>query len=169
VCLGGLESLYGLEHLDLGRQNCQKQQNRIKTMLKLHKFKDFDTFYEALLPSEKSICLRLRHLISDNFPEWREKFGYGVPYYHRRSRICFIYPASFPYSGQAAGVAFGFTRGHLLSNEQGLLDMGERKEVAYARLLLEKDIRENELLEILHEAVLLDEEFHLEKTKKNKP
>ena len=29
--------------------------------------------------------------------------------------------------------------------------------------------KENELLEILHEAVLLDEEFHLEKTKKNKP
>lgn len=136
-------------------------------MLKLHKFKDFDTFYEALLPSEKSICLRLRRLILDNFPEWREQFGYGVPYYHRRSRICFIYPSSFPYSGQADGVAFGFTRGHLLSNEQGLLEMGDRKEVAYIRLLLEKDIRENVLLEILHEAVLLDEAFYLEKKIKN--
>lgn len=136
-------------------------------MLKLHKFKDFDTFYEALLPSEKSICGRLRRLILDHFPEWREQFGYGVPYYHRRSRICFIYPSSFPYSGQQEGVAFGFARGHLLSNEQGLLEMGDRKEVAYVRLLVEKDIREEMLLEILHEAVLLDEDFYQEKKKKN--
>lgn len=137
-------------------------------MLQLNKFKDFDSFYEALLPSEKPLCLRLRLLILENFPEWREKFGYGVPYYHRRSRICFMYPASFPYSGRTAGVAFGFARGHLLSNEQGLLEMGERKEVAYLRLLAEKDIRENDLLEILHEAVLIDEDLYREKYAKNK-
>lgn len=137
-------------------------------MLQLNKFKDFDSFYEALLPSEKPLCLRLRLLILENFPEWREKFGYGVPYYHRRSRICFMYPASFPYSGQTAGVAFGFARGHLLSNEQGLLEMGERKEVAYLCLLAEKDIRENDLLEILHEAVLIDEDLYREKYAKNK-
>lgn len=137
-------------------------------MLQLNKFKDFDSFYEALLPSEKLLCLRLRRLILENFPEWREKFGYGIPYYHGRSRICFMYPASFPYSGQTAGVAFGFARGHLLSNEQGLLEMGERKEVAYLRLLAEKDIRENDLLEILHEAVLIDEDLYREKYAKNR-
>lgn len=127
--------------------------------MKLAKHKDFDSFYEDLLLSEKSICLRLRELLLTNFPELREKFGYGVPYYWRHSRICFMYPASFPYSGMEAGMAFGFVRGHLLSNEQGLLDFGERKEVAYIRLLSEKDIREELLLEILHEAVLLDEEL----------
>ena len=137
-------------------------------MLKLNKFKDFDSFYEALLPVEKPVCLRLRQLILENFPEWREKFGYGVPYYHRRSRICFMYPASFPYSGQTAGVAFGFTRGHLFSNEQGLLEIGKRREVAYLRLLSEKDIRENEILEILHEAVLIDEDLYREKNVKHK-
>lgn len=127
--------------------------------MKLAKHKDFDSFCEDLLLSEKSICLRLRELLLTNFPELREKFGYGVPYYWRHSRICFMYPASFPYSGMEAGMAFGFVRGHLLSNEQGLLDFGERKEVAYIRLLSEKDIREEPLLEILHEAVLLDEEL----------
>lgn len=137
-------------------------------MTNLYKFRDFDSFYEALLPSEKPVCLRLRTLIAENFPEWKEKFGYGVPYYHRRSRVCFIYPASFPYSGQAAGVAFGFARGHLLSNEQGLLEMGARKEVGYIHLRNEKDIRENELLEMLHEAALLDEDLYQEKNAKNK-
>lgn len=136
----------------------------------LHKFKDFDSFCEALLPAEKAVCNRLRDLILENFPEVREKFGYGVPYYHRFSRICFMYPASFPYSGHSDGVALGFTRGHLLSNDQGLLDMGDRKEVGYVLLRQTGDIRESPLLDMLHEAVLLDEDVFREKQmQKKKP
>ena len=126
----------------------------------LHKFKDFDSFYEMLQEQEKCICLLLRDLIRSNFPHLREKFGYGVPYYYQFSRICFLYPASFPYSGHAAGIALGFTRGHLLSNEQGLLEMGARKEVGYVHLLSPKDVPEEPLLEMLHEAVLLDTDLH---------
>lgn len=132
--------------------------------MKLAKHKDFDSFYEDLLPAEKSICLRLRDLLQTHFPELKEKFGYGVPYYWRYSRICFIYPASFPYSGMESGVAFGFARGYLLSNEQELLELGERKEVAYIRYLSEKEIRDEALLEILHEAILLDEEMEKQKS-----
>lgn len=131
--------------------------------MNLAKHKDFESFFEDLLPTEKSICERIRNLLLTNFPELKEKFGYGVPYYWRFSRICFLYPASFPYSGINSGVAFGFARGHLLSNDQGLLDLGNRKEVAYIRLLSEKDIREESLLEILHEAVLLDREMAVKK------
>lgn len=127
--------------------------------MKLAKHKDFDSFQADLLPAEKTICLRLREMLLTHFPELKEKFGYGVPYYWLHSRICFMYPASFPYSGIEEGVTFGFARGHLLSNEQGLLDLGNRKEVAYVRFLSEKDIREEPLLEILHEAVLLDAEL----------
>jgi hypothetical protein len=133
--------------------------------MRLAKHKDFDSFCEDLLPAEKSVCLRLRDLLLTSFPALKEKFGYGVPYYWRYSRICFLYPASFPYSGIETGVSFGFTRGHLLSNEQGLLDLGERKEVAYIRLLSEKEIREDLLLEIIHEAVLLDAEVALQKAR----
>lgn len=132
--------------------------------MKLAKHKDFDSFCDDLLPAEKSICLRLRDLLQTHFPELKEKFGYSVPYYWRHSRVCFIYPASFPYSGMAEGVAFGFARGCLLSNEQELLDLGERKEVAYVRILSEKDIREEPLLEMLHEAILLDEEIRSKKS-----
>ena len=134
--------------------------------MKLAKHKDFDSFYEDLLPTEKSICLRLRELLMTHFPELREKFGYGVPYYWRYSRICFIYPASFPYSGMESGVALGFARGHFLSNEHQMLELGERKEVAYIRLHSEKNIQEDTLLEILHEAVLLDAEVRRQKLKK---
>jgi hypothetical protein len=49
--------------------------------MKLAKHKDFDSFCDDLLPVEKSICLRLRDLLQAYFPELKEKFAYGVPYY----------------------------------------------------------------------------------------
>ena len=103
------------------------------------------------------ICSRMRALILEHFPELREKFAYGVPYYHRNTRVCFLYPASLPYSGIASGVSFGLTKGHLLSNHQGLIDMGDRKEAGYIRILTARDIQEDLFLEILYEAVMLDE------------
>ena len=137
--------------------------------MQLHRFNHFDPFFDALTPGEKAICSGMRQLILENFPDLREKFGYGVPYYHRFSRIFFMYPASFPSSGQPEGVvALGFARGHLLSNEQGLLDMGKRKEVGYVLLRSPKDVRNEALLELLHEAVLLDEDLYREKKSKKR-
>ncbi len=127
--------------------------------MKLAKHKDFDTFLEAILPAEQAICNHLRTLILENFPELKEKFSYGVPYYFGNTRICFMYPASFPYCGFAEGVNLGFARGHLMSNEHGLLDMGSRKEVGYVLLRREAEVPAAVLLEMLHEAVLLDAEM----------
>ncbi|MCB0523856.1 MAG: DUF1801 domain-containing protein [Saprospiraceae bacterium] len=134
--------------------------------MKFARFSEFDSFIEAITPSEQIICVRLRSLILDNFPDLKEKFAYGAPFYHRNARVCFLYPASLPYSGISTGVSFGFNKGYLLSNEQGLLDMGTRKEVAYIALQHEKDINEAAFLEILHEAVLIDSEMSSGKKKK---
>ena len=128
-------------------------------MMKFAKYKDFDSFFEHLPPNEQAICAPLRELILENFPELKEKFSYGAPFYHFNTRICFLYPASLPYSGIEKGVSFGFNRGHLLSNDDGLLDLGDRKEVAYIRLLSPSDIAADRFLELLHEAVLLDIEI----------
>ncbi len=125
--------------------------------MKFAKYKDFDAFFEALLPSEQAICAILRQLILDHFPELQEKFSYGAPFYHLNSRVCFLYPASLPYSGIETGVNFGLNRGHLLSNEDGMLEFADRKEVAYIHLEKPGDIQTNRILEILHEAILLDE------------
>ncbi|MFN0173525.1 MAG: DUF1801 domain-containing protein [Saprospiraceae bacterium] len=124
--------------------------------MKFAKHRDFETFLDALSPSEQAICLRIRDLILQNFPTLKETWAYGAPFYKGRARVCFIYPSSLPYSGVKEGVNFGFNRGNLLSNEHGLLHLGDRKEVAYIAVLTEKDIREALFLEILHEAVILD-------------
>lgn len=125
--------------------------------VKFAKHKNFDSFLDALTTEEQAICLRIRDLILQNFPELKETWAYGAPYFSGRARICFLYPASLPYSGVKTGVNFGFTKAYLLSNVQGLLVMGDRKEVGYIPVLAEKDVNEILFLEILHEAVLLDE------------
>jgi hypothetical protein len=124
--------------------------------VKFAKHKDFDSFLDVLNPVERIICLRLRSLIAYHFPELKETWAYGAPYFKGHRRICFLYPASLPYSGLESGVNFGFTRAHQLSNAQGLLNLGSRKEVAYITILAEKEIQEDLFLEILHEAVILD-------------
>lgn len=125
--------------------------------VKLAKHKNFDAFLDALTPLERSICLQMRNLIIGNFPELRETWAYGAPYYKGKSTICFLYPASLPYSGLEYGVHWGFAKGYLLSNVQHLLVQGNRKQVAYVSLQSLQDIQPDLLLEILHEAWLLDQ------------
>lgn len=125
--------------------------------VKFAKHKDFDSFLEAIEPQERDICLRLRQLLWRHYPELKETWAYGAPFYKGRSRVCFFYPASLPYSGIKEGVNFGFNRAHLLSNEQGLLQFENRKEVAYLLINTMMDIQEDVFLEILHEAVLIDQ------------
>ncbi len=124
--------------------------------MQLARHKDFDSFLDDLNPSERTICLFLKQLIQLNFPELTVTWGYGVPYFKGRKRIFFLYPASMPYSGIQEGVNLGFTRGYQLSNDHGLIQMGQRKEVGYICLTHLANISSEQLLEILHEAILLD-------------
>jgi hypothetical protein len=57
------------------------------------------------------------------------------------------------------GVFIGFCRGNLLSNEQGIIEMGNRKRFGLIRYRDVKDINEETIFEILHEAILVDEEL----------
>jgi Domain of unknown function (DU1801) len=131
--------------------------------MKFASYKNFESFQEALLPAEQAIVGTVRDLIQGYFPELREKFAYGAPFYHRHSRVCFLYPASLPYSGIDVGVSFGLNRAPLLKSHAGLLEMGDRKEVGYIRLLDVSAIQERILVEILEEAIALDIELALQK------
>ncbi|MBL7808466.1 MAG: DUF1801 domain-containing protein [Saprospiraceae bacterium] len=124
--------------------------------MKLAKHKDFDSFLDDLTPEERSICLYLKDLLQGNFPALSVTWAYGVPYFRGRKRICFFYPASLPYSGITEGVNLGLVKGYLLSNDQQLINMGQRKEVGYIQIRRPNQIPSETLLEILHEAILLD-------------
>jgi hypothetical protein len=116
-----------------------------------------EDFIYDLPKDEKEMCVRLREIILGAVPVFEEKFSYGVPYFFRHSRVLCIWPSSV-WGGPPKGVFFGICKGHLMSNEQGIIEMGNRKKFGLIRYFDVKEIKEEPLLEIIHEAIMVDEE-----------
>lgn len=119
--------------------------------------KTYENFFFDLTEDEKPIVQLLRKIILESIPGIREKISYGVPYYFRKTRICFIWPASIK-AGPKSGVMLGFCKGNKLSNEQGILESGGRKEVYALTFHNIKEIKPALIKEILYEAILVDGE-----------
>lgn len=90
------------------------------------------------------------------------KMRYQIPFYYRNSWICYLNP------GKKGRVEFAFTRGNELSNSQGLLDSKGRKQVLSIEYQSLEDVNEEILIEILHEAILLDESVPYASKRKKK-
>ena len=125
---------------------------------------DVNEFIINLPKEERIIVSRLRDLLFETEPRFREKLSYGVPYFSRNRRVCFIWPASAPLGPINAKVSFGFCYANLLSNTQGLLLKEGRKQVYIARFSSVNEIDEKLLLEIIHEALLVDH-LHIQRKK----
>lgn len=125
------------------------------------------TDFAAALPREERLVFQfLHHLILEVEPRLVEKVNYGVPYFSRHKRVCFIWPVSAPNAPTAKNqtwhntiVSLGFCYGNLLSNHQNLLLSEGRKQVYIVRLksLAQAKSLEQEIREIVLESVLLDE------------
>jgi hypothetical protein len=125
---------------------------------------DVNDFIINLPKEERVIVSRLRDLLMETEPRFREKLSYGVPYFSRNRRVCFIWPASAPLGPTIAKVSFGFCYANLLSNAQGILLKEGRKQVHIARFSSINEIDEKLLLEIIQEALVVDD---LQLQKKN--
>ena len=128
---------------------------------------DVNDFIINLPKEERIIVSRLRDLLFETEPRFREKLSYGVPYFSRNRRVCFIWPASAPLGPTNAKVSFGFCYANLLSNVQGLLLKEGRKQVYIARFSSINEIDEKLLLEIIQEALMVDD-LHFQKKKLKK-
>lgn len=100
---------------------------------------------------QKEAMLYLHELIT-GFPGVTDKITYKIPFYYRKSWLCYLNPT------KNNAVELGFTRGAELSNEQGLLQAKGRKQVSSITFASVKQIPHEILLEILQEALLLDEQ-----------
>ena len=125
---------------------------------------DVNDFIINLPKEERVLVSRLRDLLMETEPRFREKLSYGVPYFSRNRRVCFIWPASAPLGPTNAKVSFGFCYANLLSNVQGILLKEGRKQVYIARFSSINEIDERLLLEIIQEALIVDD-WHLQKKK----
>ena len=100
---------------------------------------------------QRAILTILHDLISE-VPGIAFKLRYGIPFYYRKSWICYLNPI------KKTGIELAFLRGNELSNEQGILDFKGRKQVAGVNLYDPKEIPLIAINEILQEALLLDEQ-----------
>ena len=80
-----------------------------------------------------------------------EKIRFKIPFYYNRTWICYLNPV------KNNGIDLAFIRGNELSNEQGILESRGRKQVRSISLYANKEIPLEPILEILQEAILLDE------------
>ena len=120
-----------------------------------------------LPPHEAEIVKMLRAIILSCPGHLTEKLSYNVPYFYGRSRICFIWPSSVPWGKvKKDGVMLGFCRGNILSNDQNVLQMEGRKEVASITFFSPEEINEAVLKEIINEAIIIDEIMAKEKKRK---
>lgn len=107
-----------------------------------------DFIYEQEEPVQ-SIMLALHELLS-TFPEITCKIRYKIPFYYRKSWVCYLNPL------KNKSVELVFIHGGRLSNVQGLLDAKGRKMVAGIAFSSVEEINMEAVLEIMAEAILLE-------------
>ena len=110
---------------------------------------------------QRDLMLHLHELIC-TFPNLEGKIRYKVPMYYLHSWLCYLNPL------KDGGVELCFIRANELSNAQGLLHFKDRKQVAGISFYKINDIPTEPLLEILQEALLLDETMPYASKRKKK-
>lgn len=128
---------------------------------------EVEEYIETLEGEEKRIANYLRQIILNTSPKISEKLSYGVPYFKINYRLCFVWPSTAQYSIIKEGVQLGFCKGNLLSNSQGVLDIGDRKQVAIINFTKVSQINEQVISELLFEGIEVDEMAFKERRKKS--
>ncbi len=103
------------------------------------------------LDGQQRAIINALHCHLEQTTDLRSKISYGIPFYHRKSWVIYLNPI------KKDGVEMVFTRGHRLSNEQGLLDRKGRKLVAGISLYDVSKLPMKAINEIVQEALLLDD------------
>ncbi|MCC5925901.1 MAG: DUF1801 domain-containing protein [Bacteroidetes bacterium] len=120
------------------------------------RFKSVGAFLDYLPEHEREIVEALQSIIMQSLPECVEKLSYNVPFYYRKSRICYIWPASVPWGGVTSGVSLGFCRGHLLTDTSNYLEKGKRKQIYSKTFHSVDEIDPEMLMTYLYEAYEID-------------
>jgi len=100
--------------------------------------------------SQKEV-MQFFHNLLVAYPEITSKLRYNIPFYYRKSWICYLNPT------KDGAVELAFPRGNELSNHQELLESKGRKQVYSITYSLREEIPEDIINEIIQEAILLDD------------
>lgn len=112
--------------------------------------KTIQNFILGLDGQQKAIISYLDQKLTADY-DLQGKISYNVPFYYRKSWICYLNPL------KDGGVELAFIRGNELSNDQKILDSKGRKKVAGIDLYDVSKIPEQQIHEIIHEAIIVDD------------
>jgi hypothetical protein len=122
------------------------------------KIQSISQLYEMLPEHERIIVDVLRQLVSENLPKrCKEKISFNVPYFYGNRGICIIWPATIPGGGINSGVFLGYWYGNKLNDEDGYLTHGTNKQIFYKIYQSVEDIDSEAIINLLKEAVRIDE------------
>ena len=111
---------------------------------------EVESFIYTFEGQQRTLMLYLHNLLFSGF-NLVAKMRYGIPFYYRKSWICYLNPT------KKGIVELAFPRGNELSNEQGLLSDKGRKQVFSVAFDNVAAIPNEVINEIIQEAILLDE------------
>lgn len=96
------------------------------------------------------IYKKLREIILNEIPQIQEKLAYGIPFFYLKKRILYFAP-------KKNGIDLGFCDGFLLSNHP-ILEIKDRSQVRTIFFDRLENIKEEILIPLIHEAVLVQKE-----------
>ncbi|NJL12457.1 MAG: DUF1801 domain-containing protein [Microscillaceae bacterium] len=108
-------------------------------------------FIDRQEPSAQTLLWYLHRFISQQDEAIQVKIRYQLPFYYRKSWICYLNPL------KKGGLELAFTRGNELADAPGLLDFRGRKQVSSVIFKHPEEVPEASLREILMEALWLDQ------------
>ncbi len=99
---------------------------------------------------QKAIVSYFHQLLSNEY-ELIGKIRYKIPFYYRKSWICYLNPV------KNGGIELAFIRANELSNDNGLLDFKGRRQVASVEIVDLSELPIQSIHETIKESLLLDD------------
>lgn len=109
-----------------------------------------EDFIDQLENEQREIMLYFHELLAHQL-ELEGKIRFNIPFYYHKSWICYLNPI------KNDAVELAFLLGKELSNDQGLLEAKDRKQVAGITFSRVEEIPKDAVYEIIQEALMLDE------------
>ena len=121
-------------------------------------FSTIDQLLDFLPNDELLILETLRELIFNTIPFVKEKLSFNVPFYFLKRNVCFLWPASVLWGKKKTceGVRLGFAKGYLMSDPEGILEKGTRKQIYWVDFSNKSAVNVALIRQYLLEAVSLD-------------
>jgi len=121
-----------------------------------------EAYISSQSDNQRKILQYIHELLSA-YPGVTSKIRYKIPFYYRKSWICYLNPV------KNGGIEWAFLRGNEMANIQGVLAARDRKQVMGIIWYDISEVDQNLVRELFQEALILDETIPYASKRSKKP